>query len=73
VVHDVSTAVLARRHNHANVLCVGARTTGATVAVDALAAFLEASEEHGRHDGRLEKLAGLDRGLAHPLPVEGTP
>ena len=40
VVHDVTTATLARRHNHANVVCVGARTTGATVAVDALAAFL---------------------------------
>jgi ribose 5-phosphate isomerase B len=73
VVHDVSTAALARRHNHANVLCVGARTTGATVAVDALAAFMEACEEHGRHDGRLEKLAGLERGLVHQLPVEGTP
>ena len=35
VVHDVSTAALARRHNHANVLCLGARITGATVAVDA--------------------------------------
>ena len=52
---------------------LGARTTGATVAVDALAAFMEASEEHGRHDGRLEKLAGLERGLVHLLPVEGTP
>ncbi len=40
VVHDVSTATLARRHNHANVICLGARTTGAVVAVDALAAFL---------------------------------
>ena len=36
VVHDVSTAALARRHNHANVVCLGARTTGPTVAVDAL-------------------------------------
>jgi ribose 5-phosphate isomerase B len=73
VVHDVSTAVLARRHTHANVFCVGARITGATVAVDALAAFMEASEEHGRHDGRLEKMARLDRALVHQLPVEGMP
>ncbi|MGO9855650.1 MAG: ribose 5-phosphate isomerase B [Acidimicrobiales bacterium] len=73
VVHDVTTATLARRHNHANVVCVGARTTGVTVAVDALAAFLGASEEHGRHDRRLEKLAGLERELVHPIPVEGTP
>ncbi len=73
VIHDVSTAALARRHNHANVFCVGGRTTGATVAVDALAAFLEASEEHGRHDVRLEKLAGLDCELARHIPSEGTP
>jgi ribose 5-phosphate isomerase B len=71
VVHDVTTAALAKRHNHANVVCFGARTTGATVAVDALVAFLDAPEEHGRHDGRIEKLAGLDREL---VPTrEGTP
>ncbi len=28
VVHDVTTATLARQHNHANVLCLGSRTTG---------------------------------------------
>ena len=72
VVHDVTTAALARRHNHANVLCLGARTTGGTVAVEALAAFLAAPEEHGRHDNRIEKLASLDRELVHHVAVEGT-
>jgi ribose 5-phosphate isomerase B len=74
VVHDVTTATLAKQHNHANVLCFGARTTGPTVAVDALGAFLGALEEHGRHDGRIEKLADLDlaRELVHPIPAEGT-
>jgi ribose 5-phosphate isomerase B len=73
VIHDVTTAALARRHNHANVVCLGARTTAATVAVDSLHAFLEAPEEHGRHDARLRQLAGLERELAHPAPVEGMP
>jgi len=78
VVHDVTTAALARRHNHANVVCLGARTTGATVAVEALAAFLAAPEEGGRHDIRIDKLAGFDRELvhltlAHHTAVEGTP
>ena len=73
VIHDVTTAALARRHNHANVVCIGARTTGSTVAVEALAAFLAAPEEAGRHDGRIEKLAGLDRELVRHVPVEGTP
>ncbi len=73
LVHDVTTAALARRHGHANVVCLGARITGATVAVEALAAFLAAPEEHGRHDIRIEKLAGLDRDPVHHTPVEGTP
>jgi ribose 5-phosphate isomerase B len=73
VIHDVTTAALARRHNHANVVCLGARTTAPTVAVDSLHAFLEAPEEHGRHDVRLQLLAGLERGLALHTPVEGTP
>ena len=60
VVHDVTTATLARRHNHANVLCFGSRTSGPTTAIDALAAFLAASPEHGRHDRRVQKLADLD-------------
>jgi ribose 5-phosphate isomerase B len=72
VVHDVTTATLARRHNHANVLCFGARSTGTAVAVDALGAFLVAREEHGRHDGRIAKLTELDRELVHPIPAEGT-
>jgi hypothetical protein len=33
------------------------------VAVDALVAFLAAPEEHGRHDGRVAKLAALDLAL----------
>ena len=63
--HDVTTAALARRHNHANVLCLGGRVTGALVALDALDAFLGAPEEHGRHDRRVVKLAELD-GAARP-------
>jgi len=61
VVHDVTTATLAREHNHANVLCLGGRTVGPTTAVDALAAFLAATPQHGRHDRRIEELAALDR------------
>jgi ribose 5-phosphate isomerase B len=71
VVHDVTTAALARRHNHANVLCFGGRTTGATTALEALTAFLAAAPEHGRHDRRVEKLAELD-GARDQRPV-GSP
>jgi len=61
LVHDVTTAALARRHNHANVMCVGARVTGPATAVDALAAFFDTSEEQGRHRARIAKLSELDQ------------
>jgi len=60
LVHDVTTARLAREHNHANVLCLGARMIGLTVAADAVAAWLDTSPGEGRHLGRIEKLHALD-------------
>lgn len=56
LVHDVTTAQLARQHNDANILALGARTTGAAVAVDCLVAFLATPFEAGRHEGRVRKL-----------------
>jgi ribose 5-phosphate isomerase B len=64
VVHDVTTATLARQHNHANVVCLGSRVVGPSVAIDALAAFMAATE-HGRHGARIAKLADLDHELVH--------
>ncbi len=61
--HDATSARLAREHNHANVLCLGARLIGAPVAVDALEAWLMATPGEGRHLRRLEKLSALDAGL----------
>jgi RpiB/LacA/LacB family sugar-phosphate isomerase len=69
-VHDVTTATLARQHNHANVLCLGGRTVGEATALDALAAFLSATPLHGRHDRRVEELAALDRQAS---AIEATP
>ena len=55
--HDVTTATLARQHNDANVLVLGARVVGANVAIDSLAAFLDTAFEGGRHQRRVDKLA----------------
>jgi len=60
VVHDVSSARLAREHNHANVLCMGARLIGTVTAVDALDAWLTSPLGEGRHLRRIEKIAVLD-------------
>jgi ribose 5-phosphate isomerase B len=73
VVHDVTTAALARQHGHANVVCLGARITGVAVATDALHAFIGAAEEGGRHLARIAKLAELDRELASVHHSEGMP
>ncbi len=61
LVHDATSARLAREHNHANVLCLGARLIGAPVALDALGAWLDATPDEGRHVARLAKLDVLDQ------------
>jgi len=62
--HDATSARLAREHNHANVLCLGARLIGVPVAIDALDAWLNATPGVGRHLGRIEKLDALDARLS---------
>lgn len=54
--HDVTSARLARQHNDANVLALGARMVGMEVARDCLSAFLETPFEGGRHARRVDKL-----------------
>jgi ribose 5-phosphate isomerase B len=61
LVHDATSARLAREHNHANVVCMGARLIGPPVAQDALAAWLGAEPDEGRHLVRIEKLSQLDQ------------
>ena len=58
VCHDATTARLAREHNDANVLALGARIVGVEVAKDCLQAFLSASFDGGeRHQRRVDKLS----------------
>jgi ribose 5-phosphate isomerase B len=49
-------ARLAREHNDANVLALGARTTGIEVAKDCLKTFLTTPFTGGRHVRRVQKL-----------------
>ena len=53
-------AALSRRHNDANVLCLGERMVGAGLALAIVDAFLHNEFEGGRHQGRI---ALLDRNL----------
>lgn len=49
-------ARLARAHNNANVLALGARITGLAVALDCVDAFIATEYEGGRHEERVRKL-----------------
>jgi ribose 5-phosphate isomerase B len=55
--HNETTARLAREHNDANVLALGARIVGVDVAKNCLKAFLTTEFAGGRHARRVAKLA----------------
>jgi len=60
-VGDVVTARLSREHNDANVLTLGARITAPDRALEIVRVFLETPFEGGRHQRRVDKIAGLER------------
>jgi len=62
VVHDSTTARLARQHNDANVVCLGERTTGPSEAIDAVDTFFSTEFEGGRHQRRIDQISGYDAG-----------
>ena len=53
-------ADMARRHNDANVLCLGQNTLDINTALDIVRVYLTTSFEGGRHLRRLEKIRGLE-------------
>ena len=50
------TARMAREHNDANVLCIGARVVSAGAASAIVDAFLDGTFEGGRHSARVAKI-----------------
>jgi ribose 5-phosphate isomerase B len=65
LVSEPLSAALAREHNDANVIAIGARLTGEAMAIACLEAFLSAPFAGGRHQHRVDK-------LGHPTPAEPT-
>jgi ribose 5-phosphate isomerase B len=61
VVHDVTTARLARFHNDANMIALGARIVGSEVAREIVRTFLTTPFEGGRHIPRIEKISRYER------------
>ena len=58
--NDLYTARLARAHNDANVLSIGARVVGVGLAEEILAVFLSTSFEGGRHARRVAQISELE-------------
>jgi ribose 5-phosphate isomerase B len=58
--NDLYTARMARAHNDANVLSMGARVVGVGLAEEILATFLAAPFEGGRHARRVEQLMQIE-------------
>ena len=59
LVHDAFTAEMARRHNDANVMSLGARVTPADKAMEFARIFLETPFEGGRHARRIAMIAAV--------------
>jgi len=59
--NDLFTARLAREHNDANVLSMGARVVGEALADEILKTFLGAEFQGGRHQKRVDQISEIER------------
>ena len=59
--HDVYSAEMTKRHNNANVICMGGRVVGRELAFMIVDAWLDAEFEGGRHQTRIDKIHALEK------------
>ncbi len=59
--HDVYSAQMTKRHNNANVICIGGRVIGRELAFMIVDAWLNAEFEGGRHQNRIDKIHNLEK------------
>ncbi len=60
LVSEPLSAALARQHNDANAIALGARLIGEDMAKACITAFLSAEFEGGRHQARVDKLSAKE-------------
>jgi ribose 5-phosphate isomerase B len=70
-VSEPFSAEMARRHNDANILCLGARVLSQEGALQVLRAWLEAEFEGGRHQLRVELMMAAAEGNRREDLLEG--
>ncbi|HWS45842.1 MAG TPA: ribose 5-phosphate isomerase B [Acidimicrobiia bacterium] len=59
--NDLYTARMARQHNNANVLSIGARIVAPALAEEILQIFLDTGFDGGRHERRVREIAEIER------------
>ncbi len=59
--YDSVSARFAAAHDDANILCLGGKTHGELVLNEILQVFFSTRFEGGRHEGRLAKIAGIEK------------
>jgi ribose 5-phosphate isomerase B len=58
--HDLFGAIMSRKHNDANILVLGGRVTGETLAEEIVKSWLETPFEGERHQRRLDMFDRID-------------
>jgi ribose 5-phosphate isomerase B len=58
--NDLYTARMARQHNNANVLSIGARIVAPELAEEIAGIFLDTQFEGGRHQRRIDEISSLE-------------
>lgn len=61
--YNKDSAELARQHNNANILTIGARLTDEKTALDVTDAFFSAEFEGGRHQRRIDKISKIEESM----------
>ena len=58
---DCYSAKMSRRHNDANILCLGGRVTGPGLALEIVNSWLKTGFDGGRHQNRIDKITDMER------------
>ncbi|HBK85600.1 MAG TPA: ribose 5-phosphate isomerase B [Firmicutes bacterium] len=59
--HDHFSAQATREHNDSNVLCLGARVIGSSLAESIVKVWLNTEFSGGRHQRRIDKISAIER------------
>ena len=65
IAYSDETASLLKRHNNANIICLGGRTMDFESAFRWVVIWLESKFEGGRHKRRIDKISSIEVGICH--------